>query len=118
MGVRDVRGQQLTPGRRVESGYGPLDSLYQSAIAATILGVNLRNLRGQERVTVAHHGSLHSEEVWHPKLYEDLFSSVADTRPEIDVALGCLTPAASASFTKSCLFQAEPPRSLKPGNMI
>ncbi|KAF7712048.1 Uncharacterized protein PECH_005270 [Penicillium ucsense] len=113
-----LRGQKLTPGCRVESGYGPIDSPFQFATAATTLGVKLRNVRGQERVTVAHHSFLHSGEVWHPKTNDDLVGTVVDTRPELDVALVHFTSAASARFTNSCYFQAEPTRSLKPGDTI
>ncbi|KAE8413254.1 hypothetical protein BDV36DRAFT_304269 [Aspergillus pseudocaelatus] len=108
----------LTPGCRVESGLSSPGSRYGSVDSATTLGVKLRNVRGEEVVTVAHHGFLLSNEVHHPRIGEDMIGTVSDTRPELDIAFVKLTPAASASFTNECNFQAEPPRSLMPGDMI
>ncbi|PKX90721.1 uncharacterized protein P174DRAFT_376226 [Aspergillus novofumigatus IBT 16806] len=108
----------LTPGCRVESGMGSPGSGYGSVNSATTLGVKLRNVRGEEVVTVAHHGFLLSNEVYHPRVGGDMIGTVSDTRPELDIAFVKLTPAASASFTNECNFQAEPPRSLMPGDMI
>jgi hypothetical protein len=108
----------LTPGCRIESGLSSADSGYESVNTATTIGVKLRNVQGEEVVTAAHHGVLLSNEVRHPKVGEDMIGTVSDTRPELDIAFVKLTPAASASFTNECNFQAEPPRSLKPGDMI
>ncbi|PLB50792.1 hypothetical protein P170DRAFT_508920 [Aspergillus steynii IBT 23096] len=113
-----LRRAYLTPGCRVESGYGSAGSSTESVNCATTLGVKLRNMRGQEAVTVAHHGFLISNDVYHPRASEDLIGTIFDTRPELDIAFAKLTPAASASFTNACNFQAEPPQRLVPGDMI
>lgn len=108
----------LTPGCRVESGLGSPGSGYGSVNSATTLGVKLHNVHGEEMVTVAQHGFLLSNVVYHPRVGEDMIGTVSDTCPELDIAFVKLTPAASASFTNECNFQAEPPRSLMPGDMI
>ncbi|KAJ5516580.1 hypothetical protein N7527_008140 [Penicillium freii] len=59
------------------------------------------------------HVFLSSEEVYHPFVNGgDLIGEVVDARPELDIALVKLTPAASSNFTNSCYFQAEPPTRL------
>jgi hypothetical protein len=108
----------LTPGCRVESSLGAPGSSNESVNAATTLGVKIRKARGEEVVTVAHHGFLLLNEVHHPRVGEDMVGTVPDTRPELDVALVELTPAASASFTNNYYFQAEPPRRLMLGESI
>ncbi|CAI7614785.1 unnamed protein product [Penicillium viridicatum] len=53
------------------------------------------------------------EEVYHPFVNGgDLIGEIVDARPELDIALVKLTPAASSNFTNSCYFQAEPPTRL------
>lgn len=80
--------------------------------AATTCGIKIRNLAGEEMLTVANHDFLSSKEVYHPFVNGDLVGDIIDTRPELDIALVKLTPAASSSFTNSCYFQAEPPTRL------
>ncbi|CAG8139262.1 unnamed protein product [Penicillium salamii] len=108
-----LRRSTLTPGCRVESGFEVPSPGSQPANAATTCGVKIRNIAGEERLTVAHHGVLSSNDVYHPQVNGgDLIGQVVDTRPELDVALVELTPAASFSFTNVCYFQAETPTRL------
>ncbi|KAJ5720921.1 uncharacterized protein N7483_008855 [Penicillium malachiteum] len=107
----------LTPGCRVESGFGLPGTQTESINAATTLGIQL--CRGEEDVvTVSHHGFLTSGEVYHPNTDGELIGTVVDTRPELDISLVTLTPASSRSFTNSCYFQAEPSTQLLVTNQI
>lgn len=77
------------------------------------VGIKIRNLAGEEMLTVANHGFLSSKEVYHPFVNGgDLIGEVVDARPELEITLVKLTPAVSSSFTNSCYFQAEPPTRL------
>ncbi|KGO68598.1 hypothetical protein PITC_072800 [Penicillium italicum] len=103
----------LTPGCRIESDFKPPGTPNEFTSAATTCGIRIRNLAGEETLTIANHGSLSSEEVYHPSVNGgDLIGEVVDARPELDIALVKLTPAASSNFTNSCYFQAEPPTRL------
>ncbi|KAJ5419875.1 uncharacterized protein N7487_003425 [Penicillium crustosum] len=102
----------LTPGCRIESGLGLSGAPAEFTNAATTCGIKIRNLAGEEMLTVANHDFLSSKEVYHPFVNGDLVGDIIDTRPELDIALVKLTPAASSSFTNSCYFQAEPPTRL------
>ncbi|KAJ5604535.1 hypothetical protein N7510_009689 [Penicillium lagena] len=113
-----LRASYLSPGCRLECGSGSPGSANEFANFATTSGVKIRNPRGEEALTVANHGFLLSTEVYHPRASADRIGEVFDRRPEIDVALVGLTPAASAQFTNSCYFQAEPPRFLLKGDQI
>ncbi|KAF3027768.1 hypothetical protein E8E15_008885 [Penicillium rubens] len=104
-----LRRSALTPGCRVESGFEVPSPGSQPTPAATTCGVKIRNNGGEERLTVANHEFLSSKDIYHPQVNGgDLIGQVVDTRPELDVALVKLTPAASFSFTNTCYFQAEP----------
>ncbi|KAJ5138854.1 uncharacterized protein N7515_003702 [Penicillium bovifimosum] len=108
-----LRRSALTPGCRVESGFEVPSPGSQPTTAATTCGVKIRNNGGEERLTVANHGFLSSKDIYHPQVNGgDLIGQVVDPRPELDVALVKLTPAASFSFTNTCYFQAEPPTRL------
>ncbi|KAJ5723363.1 hypothetical protein N7488_001398 [Penicillium malachiteum] len=113
-----LRCSYLSPGCRVESGLGPTGSRYESSSAATTLGIKIRNGRGDEFVTVAHHGFLYLGDVYHPKTGEDIIGTISDTRPDLDIAFAKLTPAASANFRNDCYFQAEPAKRLVSGDVI
>jgi hypothetical protein len=102
----------LSPGCRLECGYG------MGMNAATSAGVKLRRFDGKEVLTVSHHGFLISQEVYHPFADEDKIGDIIDARPELDIALVELTPAASEKFTNACYFQAETPRVLLKGSEI
>ncbi|KAJ5941063.1 hypothetical protein N7516_001231 [Penicillium verrucosum] len=108
----------LSPGCRVESGYGLPGSRYESTTSASSAGVKLRNLRGEEALTVANHAFLCSDEVYHPYVNHQKIGDVIDTRPELDISLVKMTPAVSAKFRNTCYFQAEPPRALLAGAYI
>ncbi|KAJ5758227.1 uncharacterized protein N7511_006921 [Penicillium nucicola] len=72
-----------------------------------------------KNLKVAHHGFSSSEEVYHPRMNGgDLIGEVVDTRPELDIALVRLTPAASSSFTNQCYFQAKSPTCLLKSSQI
>ncbi|KAJ9487233.1 hypothetical protein VN97_g6072 [Penicillium thymicola] len=110
-----LRRLVLTPGCRVESGVGLPSTSTEFINAATTCGVKIRNLVGEEMLTVAHHEFLSSDEVYHPFIDGgdlDLIGEVVDDRPKLNIALIKLTPAASSSFTNSYYFQAEPPTRL------
>ncbi|KAJ5512082.1 hypothetical protein N7463_001634 [Penicillium fimorum] len=97
-----LRRSVLTPGCRIESGFGLPGTPTEFKNAATACGIRIRNLAGEEMLTVANHGFLSSEEVYHPFVNGgDLIGEVVDARPELDIALVKLTPAASSSFTNS-----------------
>lgn len=117
-GQNYLRHSHLSPGCRLECGYGMPGSENEHMNAATSSGVKLRRLDGREVLTVSHHGFLISQEVYHPFADEDKIGDVIDTRSELDIALVELTPAASAKFTNACYFQAETPRMLLEGSQI
>ena len=114
-----LRQSALTPGCRVESGPVEPGTLAASVTAATTCGIKMRNLPGEEVLTVANHGFLSSRKVYHPFVNGgDLIGNVIDTRPELDIALIKLTPAASVSFTNSCYLQTTPPTRLLEGFQV
>lgn len=113
-----LRNSSLTAGCRLECGFSPPRSANEFVNCATTSGVRIRNSRGEDALTVAHHGFLLSTEVYHPRASADKIGEVFDTRPDLDIALVSLTPAASANFTNDCYFQAEPPRMLLEGDQI
>ncbi|EPE25018.1 hypothetical protein GLAREA_11599 [Glarea lozoyensis ATCC 20868] len=108
----------LSPGCRLEYGFGMTGSHVEGINAATSAGVKLRRVDGQEVLTASHHGFLISSEVYHPFAGEDKIGDIIDTRPQLDIALVRLTPTASAKFTNTCYFQAETPRTLLRGSEI
>jgi hypothetical protein len=112
------QSSHLSPGCRLECGYGIPGSQNEGINAATSAGVKLRNFNGQEVLTVSYHGFLISKEVYHPSADEDKIGDIIDTRPELDIALVKPTLAASAKFTNTCYFQAETPRVLLEGFQI
>lgn len=61
-----LRRLVLTPGCRIESGFGLSGTSTESTNAATTCGIKIRNLAGEEMLTVTNHGFLSSEEVYHP----------------------------------------------------
>ncbi|KAJ5543359.1 hypothetical protein N7461_009362 [Penicillium sp. DV-2018c] len=111
-GANYLRRSVLTPGCRIESGLWHSGAPTEFTTAATTCGIKICNLAGEEMLTVSNHGFLSSEEVYHPSADGDLIGKVVDSRPELDIALVKLTPAASSSFTNSSYFQAEPPTCL------
>ena len=61
----------LSPGCRLECGFGIQGSHVEGMNAATSAGVKLRRFDGQEELTVSYHGLLISQEVYHPSTDED-----------------------------------------------
>ena len=104
----------LTPGVRLSSGRGAKGTIYENTSQATSAGVRLRNSKtGQDVVTVAHHGFLYSNEVYHPTGEDGVrIGEIIDSRPELDVAFMRLTPSEFHKFTNSVYFSAEKPTRL------
>jgi hypothetical protein len=113
-----LRDSFLTPGCRLEYGFGDPGSANEFANVATTSGVRIVNSHGEYALTVVNHGFLLSNEVYHPRATANKIGEVFDTRPELDISLVSLTPAASKSYKNSSCFQAEPPRVLLEGNQI
>jgi hypothetical protein len=61
----------LSPGCRLECGFGIQGSHVEGMNAATSAGVKLRRFDGQEELTVSYHGLLIFQEVYHPSTDED-----------------------------------------------
>lgn len=98
----------ITPGIRVSSG--PLMSTGQWATTtmSTTCGIRLR--KGPRTcVTVANHGFLQSDEVYHPSATGSKVGDIVDRYPELDVALMKMAPSEASKFSNSSYFQAEPP---------
>lgn len=108
----------LTPGCRIECGFGPAGSNTENVNAATTLGLKLKHVDGREILTVAHHAFLASQEVFHPHAGADKIGRVIDTRPELDVAFVEMTDLVATRFTNAVYFQAEPPKFLRNGATI
>lgn len=70
-------------------------------------------------MTVANHGFLSSNEVYHPAEENGVrIGDVVDSRPKLDVAFMKLTPSESHKFTNSVYFQPEKPTRLVPEDEI
>ncbi|KFY47121.1 hypothetical protein V494_00165 [Pseudogymnoascus sp. VKM F-4513 (FW-928)] len=108
----------LSPGCRVESGYGMEGSRNEEGNTATSAGVKLQNINGQEALTVSHHGLLDSKEVYHPLVSGDRIGEIYDDRPELGVSFVKLTPDASRQFRNDCYFQGQSPKVLLRGSDV
>jgi hypothetical protein len=64
------------------------------------------------RVSVANHGFLAGDEVFHPTADGDKIGDIVDRYPELDIAMIQLTPAHFSHFSNQTYFQAEPPKRL------
>lgn len=112
LGIQDTTNyleessRSLTPGVRVSSA--PLTT-ESSAIKSrsTTAGVVLRNPEGQVRLTVANHGFLESDEVFHPTTHDFRIGQIRERWPAQDVALVQLDP--SISFRNLHYFEAQTP---------
>ncbi len=112
LGIQDTTnyleesGRSLTPGVRVSSA--PLTNQGHAIISrSTTAGVVLRNAEGQVRLTVANHGFLESEEVFHPTTNDFKIGEISERWPAQDVALVKLDP--SISFRNLHYFEAQTP---------
>jgi hypothetical protein len=94
----------LSPGYRLECGYGIPGSQKEAMNAVTSAGIKLRRFDGQEVLTVSYHRFLVSKEVYHLYAGEDKIGNIINTRPELDIALVKLTPATAGKFTNACYF--------------
>ncbi len=101
----------LTPGVRVSCGRGAPDTQSGDASFATSAGVRLRNTRsGLEAITLANHGFLFSDELFHPNEEDGIKTGdVFTRRPELDIALAKLTPSEADKFSNRVYFQEEVP---------
>jgi hypothetical protein len=63
-------------------------------------------------VSVANHGFLAGDEVFHPAADGDKIGDIVDRYLELDIAMVQLTPAHYSHFSNQAYFQAEPPKRL------
>ena len=103
----------ICPGVRVSSGHSMEDGEVTDRLAFTTCGIRLRK-GTEDRVTVANHGFLHSNDVYHPHAGPggELIGQIVDRYPELDVALVKLNPSHLARFKNDNYFQAEAPKRL------
>ena len=95
----------------MSTNYATGSGTYADAVQSTTCGIRLR--KGvSEYVSVANHGFLAGDEVFHPDPEGDKIGDVVDRYPELDVAMVQLTPAHSGRFHNQTYFQAETPRRL------
>ena len=101
----------LNPGVRVSTGCATGSGTYADAVQSTTCGIRLRK-DANEYVSVANHGFLAGDEVFHPDPEGDKIGDVMKRYPELDLAMVQLTPAHSGRFHNQTYFQAETPRRL------
>ena len=100
----------LTPGMRISIGIftsGP----YENAVISSTSGVRLRK-NTVERITVANHGFLTEEEVFHPSEYGVKIGDVEERYDELDIAMVRLVPSQISNYSNNVYFQGEPPKRL------
>lgn len=78
-------------------------------------GILLRK-NATEHLTVANHGFLSSDEVYHPDETGNRIGQVSQRYPEFDVAMVKLTPANADMFTNRIYFKADCPQRLQETN--
>jgi hypothetical protein len=93
----------LSPGMRVSA------SDPERLVSSTTLGTLLRK-GGLERCTVADHGFLRDQDIFHPDVDGTKIGEVTERYPEFDIAMVKLNP--SHTFTNGSYFQGEPPKRL------
>ncbi|KAL8941733.1 MAG: hypothetical protein Q9216_002061 [Gyalolechia sp. 2 TL-2023] len=106
----------LTPGVRVSSAHVTNVGQRADLAIGTTAGVLLRNNHGQQRLTVAHHGFLHSEDVHHPTEIGTHIGVIDERFEHLDLALAKLDP--SINFDNSTYFESKRPRRLLRGAEI
>ena len=106
----------LTPGVRVSSAH--MTNIGQRATVAvgTTAGILLRSNHGQQRLTVAHHGFLRSDDIYHPTEAGTHIGVIDERFKHLDVALAKLNP--SINYDNSTYFESKPPRRLLRGAEI
>jgi hypothetical protein len=101
----------LNPGVRVSTGPATGSGTYADAVQSTTCGILLRK-GASMRISVANHGFLAGDEVFHPMADGDKIGDIVDRCPELDIAMVQPTPAHSSHFSNQTYFQAEPPKRL------
>ena len=109
--LREPSWGTLNPGVRVSTGYASDSGMYADSVQSTTCGIRLKK-GTTEYVTVANHGFLRSDEVFHPGPDDDKIGDIVDRYPELDVAMVRLTPAHWGRFSNEAYFLAEPPKRL------
>ncbi|KOS42617.1 hypothetical protein ACN38_g6477 [Penicillium nordicum] len=101
----------LTPGMRVSTGYAADSGVCADANFSTTTGILLR--KGTNcYITVANHGFLGSQQIYHPTPYGDKIGDIVERYPELDIAMVQLTPTNFCRYTNQTYFQAQAPRRL------
>ena len=106
----------LSPGVRILSPLMTNVGPYATLATGTTAGVLLRDNHGQQRLTVAHHGFLQSDNVFHPTEAGTHIGMIDQRFQHLDVALVKLNP--SVNFENSSYFESRKPRRLLRGNEI
>lgn len=109
--LREPSWGVLSPGVRVSTGFSTSSGMCAEAVQSTTCGIRLRK-GASEYVSVANHGFLANNEVFHPAPDGDKIGDIVDRYPELDIAMVQLTPAHSSRFSNQMYFQAEPPQRL------
>jgi hypothetical protein len=109
--LREPSWRILNPGVRISTGSATSSGTYADTVQSTTCGILLR--KGVSKcVSVANHGFLASNEVFHPAANGDKIGDIVNRYPELDIAMVQLTPAHSSHFSNQTYFQAEPPKRL------
>jgi hypothetical protein len=109
--LREPSWRILNPGVRVSTIPATGSRTYADAVQSTTCGILLRK-GASMRISVANHGFLAGDEVFHPTADGDKIGDIVDRYPELDIAMVQLTPAHFSHFSNQTYFQAEPPRRL------
>ena len=102
--------QELCPGVCVSSGTVTDAGQYAALSMSTTAGIVLRNNRGDQRLTVSHHGFLHSDNVYHPIPQGTHIGEIDERWQALDIALVKLDP--SVRFTNANYFESKAPKRL------
>ncbi|KAL8857989.1 MAG: hypothetical protein Q9178_005449 [Gyalolechia marmorata] len=100
----------LNPGVRVSSAQMTNIGQWATVAVGTTAGILLRNNHGQQRLTVAHHGFLHSDDIYHPTEAGTNIGVIDERFEHLDVALAKLNP--SINYDNSTYFESKRPRRL------
>lgn len=90
--LREPSWRILSPGVRLPTGSATSSGTYADAVQSTTCGILLRK-GTSKRVSVANHGVLASNDVFHPAADGDKIGEIVNRYPELDNALVQLTPA-------------------------
>jgi hypothetical protein len=109
--LREPSWRILNPGVRVSTGPATGSGTYADVVQSTTCGILLRK-GASMRISVANHGFLAGDEVFHPTADGDKIGDIVNRYPELDIAMIQLTPAHFSHFSNQTYFQAEPPKRL------